>query len=52
MTMSVIDTERLLLRPFTDNDAGEMFKTGLGTKEYQDIAAGIHMAAFRKQKNY
>lgn len=24
--MSVIDTERLLLRPFTDNDAEEMFK--------------------------
>lgn len=26
MTMSVIETERLLLRPFTDNDAEEMFK--------------------------
>ena len=24
--MSVIETERLLLRPFTDNDAAEMFK--------------------------
>lgn len=26
MTMSVIETERLLLRPLTNNDAAKMFK--------------------------
>lgn len=49
--MSIIKTERLLLRPLNETNAAEMFKIGLGMSVLLAIAVGIRIKVLKKRNN-